>query len=39
MLGMYVLDGLNGPPVARVIRQVDPGLRELVQARLPENVD
>ncbi|MEH1164175.1 hypothetical protein V6V47_02170 [Micromonospora sp. CPCC 205539] len=34
-LGMYVLDGLDGPPVVRVIRQVDPGLIDLVQARFP----
>jgi hypothetical protein len=35
VLGMYVLYGLDGPPVVRVIRQVDPGLIELVQARFP----
>ncbi|WP_328383618.1 hypothetical protein OHQ88_14035 [Micromonospora zamorensis] len=35
VLGMYVLDGLDGPPVVRVIRQVDPGLIELVRARFP----
>ncbi|GAA2216711.1 hypothetical protein ACFY2R_28835 [Micromonospora olivasterospora] len=34
-LGMYVLHGLDGPPVVRVIRQVDPGLIELVRARFP----
>ncbi|MEU4339203.1 hypothetical protein AB0F59_31910 [Micromonospora lupini] len=35
VLAMYVLDGLDGPPVVRVIRQVDPGLIELVRARFP----
>ncbi|WP_433319973.1 hypothetical protein [Micromonospora chersina] len=35
MLGMYVLYGLDGPAVVRVIRQVDPGLIELVGARFP----
>ena len=34
-LGMYALDGLDGPPVVRVIRQVDPGLIDLVHARYP----
>jgi hypothetical protein len=35
VLGMYVLDGLDGPPVVRVVRQVDPGLIDLVRARFP----
>ncbi|MEU1840379.1 hypothetical protein [Micromonospora chersina] len=35
VLGMYALDGLDGPPVVRVLRQVDPGLIDLVRARYP----
>ncbi|TDC55059.1 hypothetical protein E1258_23070 [Micromonospora sp. KC207] len=35
VLSMYVLWGLDGPPVVRVIQQVDPGLIELVRARFP----
>ena len=35
VLGMYVLYGLDGPPVVRVIRQADPQLIELVRARFP----
>ncbi|KKK07757.1 hypothetical protein LQ51_00520 [Micromonospora sp. HK10] len=35
VLGMYVLDGLDGAPVVRAIRQVDPGLIDLVRARYP----